>query len=209
MERIIYTCIIGGYDRVRPAPEEDGWKAVLFTDQQLQDPMGWDVRSIPKFINDDPAMTARWYKTHPGFLFGCADTIWIDGRITLRKKPSEIWAMKGDNKIAVLTPQRYCAYEEAEVCKLRKLDDTEKIDKQIRKYYSEGFPMKFGGSGTGLLLRDGSTWMFSETWWQEIKSGSVRDQISFPYVAWKKGIEYTYLPLSIIDLGVHRRERKR
>ena len=33
-----------------------------------------------------------------------------------------------------------------------------------------------------------------ESWWEEIKYNSKRDQLSFNYVAWKNGLKYNSIP---------------
>ena len=42
----------------------------------------------------------------------------------------------------------------------------------------------------GILLRRKNlkVSLFNNKWWHEINKGSIRDQISFPYVEWKTGM---------------------
>merc|ERR1712216_1085902 len=40
---------------------------------------------------------------------------------------------------------------------------------------------------------------FNELWWAELRDASVRDQVSFPFVAWRVGASVAALPGTIRD----------
>jgi len=44
-----------------------------------------------------------------------------------------------------------------------------------------------------------NTKRFNETWWNEVKENSRRDQLSFTYTSWKTGIKFTELPRNEIE----------
>jgi len=49
-----------------------------------------------------------------------------------------------------------------------------------------------------------------ENWWNEMKEGSRRDQLSFNYVAWDRGLKFKYIKGDIrnnkwaVHLGPHK-----
>jgi hypothetical protein len=94
---------------------------------------------------------------------------------------------------------RSCIYEEAEACKVRRLDSPELIDGQMARYREEGFPARFGLQELAVILRRHSEAVedFDRRWWEEISRGSRRDQLSFQYVRWKTGLPIAEFPLEI------------
>ena len=83
--------------------------------------------------------------------------------------------------------RRDCVYTEGVFCikKFRELKTN--ILRQLDSYGIENYPYNNGLYRTGLLFRRHTKEMkeFSKLWWKQLKKYSNRDQISFPYVAWK------------------------
>ena len=94
------------------------------------------------------------------------------------------------------------AYDEAAHCiqltnKGNFKDDPEIINKQTQAYIAEGLPVQSGLWGCQYILRKHNhpdCIKLSELWWEQIKKHSKRDQISFPYCAWKTGIYPAAIP---------------
>jgi len=105
--------------------------------------------------------------------------------------------------------ERYCLYQEAAHCIHRHKDDPEVIRRQVSRYTQEGVPANYGLAECSILLRRHTKQVreFNELWWNEILAGSVRDQISFPYVAWKTGIKVNYIPGAVWDGSLFRRRK--
>lgn len=79
-------------------------------------------------------------------------------------------------------------------------DDKETILKQMNRYIQEGFPRDFGSAANGAIVREHADPVcirIMETWWQEVRNGSRRDQLSFWYSVWKNG----YIPQDVGKLG--------
>lgn len=194
---IVYTAMMGDFDDLRP-PEVEG-HFVAFVDSPVEVD-GWDVRVIPK--QDNPRLTARWCKTHPHVLFPETKvSVWIDGNVTLMVESVVIvgeWLAEGDIA-AFAHPARDCAYDEARRCIKYGKGDPEKIAAQMEAYEAEGFP-KDGGLGmTSVVARRHTQEVnrFNELWWAEIKTHSVRDQLSFPYVMWKTKTRVGLVPMYV------------
>lgn len=140
-----------------------------------------------------PRLEARKYKclSHE-YLLNYEYSIWHDSSMQLKSiniidlidklKDSLIGAYFNRN------PRTVC--QVAENCIKMKFDSRFKIKKQINKYLKEGMPDNLPSFETGILIRKNTSEIrnFNNLWWNEIKNGSTRDQISFPYLLWKLNI---------------------
>ena len=68
------------------------------------------------------------------------------------------------------------------------------MKKQVERYKIEGYPENLGLSECTVILRRHTNQIkeFNEAWWEEIKNGSRRDQLSFDYVARKMNLKVNY-----------------
>ena len=66
MKRVIYTCITGGYDKLREPETVDGdFDYICFTDAAVSSEEGvWQIRPIP-YSCDDPTRLSRYVKLLP------------------------------------------------------------------------------------------------------------------------------------------------
>jgi hypothetical protein len=196
---VVYTAIFGGIkDVLRPPidwPEDDpDVRLVCFTDREkYQDAEHWEV--LPAvFKQPNPRRTARQHKCLSHVLFPEADwVLWVDGCLRIKINPREIVEEHQKEKLVTFKHmERTCLYQELQACiRLRK--DNEKIMRnQVDKYRQRGYPPYNGlGETTAVLRRHCSAIeKFNEAWWNEIDNNSLRDQLSFDYVAYKLKIPY-------------------
>ena len=81
-------------------------------------------------------------------------------------------------------------------------DEPSVIKKQIDGYFNEGYPHNNGLIVSGVLLRkhnEKDVIRTMERWWEEVKYGSKRDQLSFDYSVWKTDLKYNYIEGDIRD----------
>ena len=78
-----------------------------------------------------------------------------------------------------------------------KKDKKENVDPQIERYKREGFPKDYGLLQSNILIRKHNNEdciKLMEDWFNEVKNGSHRDQLSFNYALWKnEDIKIEYL----------------
>jgi len=119
----------------------------------------------------------------------------------------------GKSDIAVLKhPQRTSVYDEANACISWKKGRPNIIRAQMNRYRREGFNGK-PLSAAFLIVRRHTDKIaaLNRLWWKEVRNGSVRDQLSFPYACWKLGIKPVIIPGGIyrgphyIRHAVHRK----
>lgn len=78
------------------------------------------------------------------------------------------------------------------MCLSAKLDDPAVIRAQAASYRAAGMPENTGLAELTVVLRDHErSTKFSLAWWEEVRTRSCRDQISFPFVAWQTGFRWT------------------
>lgn len=198
---VVYTAIIGGYDRLRtpthPDPDID---YIVFADDLLvQVPSPWiRLRSTHRFGDD--RRTSRYYKTHPHELFpGYEFSVWIDGAFQLRNLTTScLEPALGSNDIAFFRhPWRDCVYEEATVVMQHQLDSPERIATAIDRLREHRYPEHAGLIECGFIVRRqgvSSLATAMEEWWQMILNGSQRDQLSINLALWKHQIRYSTIP---------------
>lgn len=187
--RILYTSYFNNYDTLQPVSVPQGWRAMCFTDNP-QPVKGWEI------IPTEPAHKLfRKIKSCPHLFLPPHDlSVWIDANLSPRMPVNHIvngktgyWAMEH--------PQRRCIYQEAIRCKELRKDDEDIIDAQMARYRAEKYPEKNGLVATGVLIRNGAGYeSFGEDWFAEIERGSVRDQLSWNYVAHKHRLHYKTFP---------------
>jgi hypothetical protein len=162
---VVYTSITDGFDAPR-------------TDVVCLNP--------PEF-GRTPRHDAKYFKMLPPF--GRAITIWLDGNIHLNVTPRQLVdEFLGDADIGVFRhPFRGSVRDESAACITLAKDDAAVIRNQVDEYMAAGFPDDLGLMECGVVIRRDNhrTRRFNQQWWWHVCQHSIRDQISFPFVAWQ------------------------
>ncbi len=227
-KKVIYTAIFGTeYYLHEPEVPIEGYDFICFTnDPSLKSDL-WDVRQVtPIYKEADGALTrnARKYKSLPHrYLKEYDISIWMDGDLKITDNLDLLTQEHlKENNLALLDHslcgmtttgnlnRRSCVYDEAKFIKWagdnhpRKSykDNINIILSQMEKYQKEGYPPNNGLARTSMIFRkhnDPQIIKTMELWWEEMKYGSRRDQLSFNYSAWKNGLSFTYIQEDIDD----------
>ena len=175
------------YDTRKEVSQEGNF---LYLSDDISPIKGWKIQKIDISLPD--VKQARYWKIN-SHLLDSEYTIWVDASFHIDGPIQEL--VEGVKGMAcyphgTVWLSNKTAYEEAEVCKEAGLDDPRIINKQVARYRKEGFPDKPLFS-TGILVRKNTPEIkrFNEIWWDEVKRGSYRDQISQTYAAWKTGVD--------------------
>lgn len=223
-KKVIYTCIVGNYDDLlEPIVVSDGFDYVCFTDQLFKSSV-WKIRPIPSELNElSQVKKQRCIKINPHIFLDEYDfSMWVDGNIQIVGDVNDYVEkhIKSEDCTIFIPkhPQRNCIYEEAEACiKLHK-DTQENVYRQINRYHEEGFPKNYGLTQSGIIFRyhnDDRCKKIMDEWWNEVKNGSHRDQLSLFYVLWKNSdikleeLESTLFKSKWFLIGYkHKKDRK-
>lgn len=209
MKIVVYTCIVGKYDFLKePLLEFDNVEYICFTDNEnninCKNHTKWKIKIIPQNILSkyNKTLSNRYVKMHAAELFKDADyAIYVDGNVKINSfLGTFVMATSVKSGIAIFEhSQRSCAYDESDVCIIRKKGNKSAIEQQMKRYKEDGFPKGYGLYECTIIatdLNNPDSSRIMEDWWQEfVDSKSFRDQLSLPYVMWKNGFEYTDIGL--------------
>lgn len=180
---VIYTGIFGGHGR--------GLKVKI--------PGSLDYYDFVPFLGNGDRMDARKIKHLPHrYLSEYEISMWIDGDIEILSDiyPMITNLMKKSNFVCLAHPQEkkgLTIYKEAERCITFRRGCPHKVKAQMEAYKKAGCPIDTPVISSTILIRRHNAAeivKFSEAWWKEIQKHSSRDQVSFPYVAWKQKLHY-------------------
>lgn len=208
MNVVIYTANIDSYDRYHSTVVSDkNVKCIYFCNDKDAGVRlkGWDVKQVHKdkeFKGWSATKIARYYKLHPHLVLPSHDvSIWVDARFVVHCRNVRRYMRnhfdREDYVACYYHPRKLmddnCSYKEAFVVGTLNKEKTNVLLKQIQKYKSDNFPENYGLFATGIMIRRNNDQVnkFNEFWWNEICEGSVRDQISQVYSAWKTGVKIT------------------
>lgn len=220
MKKIVYTCLIGNYDKLNvPGYIPPDWEAHCISDR-VHITAGWKHSILDtKYRLPCDTRTARQVKVLSHIFFPDADvTLYIDANVQVLCDINNLLAFVTNDGKDIGTYKhdiRRCLYMEAQAIKRLKKDSPELVDAQVLRYRKENYPANNGLICSGVLLRKhtDAVKQLNEAWWQELCNGSRRDQLSFPYVAWKLGIKWTNIDTNIyrsqnFNVGQHIRQNR-
>ncbi len=212
MRTVIYTAIFGGYDRLREIPleiqqeettEDVSW--ICFTDDPTLRSNTWKVQHCLMHIGSrvkhvgSRVMIAKEIKvlSHDLYFNYYDRSIWIDGSFSVHGPLWNWFDQIGTNDIGLFRHTcRKCLYREIEACQQKDKDHPDVLEAAKLHYLELGHPPNWGLWMGGILLRQHNVNVesFNESWWNEIESGTSRDQISLPFVLRKTGINFHSFP---------------
>ena len=184
MRTVIYTAIFGGRDRLWPPRQvEPDCRYVCFTDDRELEAELWEVRVVPR-SDFDPVRSARRWKILSHRAVDCDRSIWIDAIYEIVGPLAALFERFTEDLAVFRHPVRDCVYEEAAECIRRGRDDPELIQRTLERLRRQTHPPHAGLFESGFLLRRHSAAVaeFNESWWNEIRRGTRRDQVSLPGV---------------------------
>lgn len=203
MNIVVYTACFGNYDKPYNLVNlTSDVRYVWYTDKNSRDkPKGWKVirqRCFTKTaVRDARHRKICLNRYRPIWEADCS--IWIDSNMELLADPNALCEeyLDGYDWAMFTHPHRRNIIEEAREC-MRPGYERDKpaiMNAQIQRYAKEGNPMGWRLMSTGLLIRrhTDSVKEFCEAWWKEVRKGSHRDQLSFPYTCFKLGLVYNVI----------------
>lgn len=191
----VYTAIEGNCDILRdPEFISDDLRYVCFTDNKDIKSDIWEIHYVEEPNNKNYALDIRKYKSCPqDYLSDSTVTIWVDASFTIKGDLREYVKRysQGSSILLFPHPERKCIYQECgELISIMK-EDPVKLICQAAEYFKAGYPADNGLYAGGVIVRnmhDGELGECMREWWKEIRTKSLRDQQSLPFVLWKNGI---------------------
>lgn len=222
MSLVLYSAHYGTADPLNPEVFGgfENCRRVLFTDREGLSLPGVDVIHDP-LDGLDPARASRRAKLRPHRHFPDEEwSLWLDNKSRLRRDPLEVLAAAREGAAADFLAFRHfrrdCVYDELQTAWENGLDDHAVLKERARTYRAEGMPRHFGLiEGHFLLRRHHAPDLvrFGERWFEHVLRYSRRDQVSFPYLAWRLGLRYATIDTldwkETVEFTVHDRKRRR
>ena len=199
-KRVIYTCITNDYDDLYaiacPGYIDDNCDYICFTDNRCDissKRIGiWDIRPLV-FTERDNTRNNRWHKMHPHTLFPeNSDSIYIDANINiLTNHLFRTISSRNSPLLAPWHPVRQNIYDEFTLVRNLRMDNAELVDAEERLVRDSGMPENYGMTEMNIIYRrhnDPTIISLDEEWWRMIRDYAKRDQLSFTWLLWKRGI---------------------
>ena len=197
--KILYTALFGDYDGVGKIYPQDGWRYLLYTDQDIN-PAGWEV--IKVLPEEDKIRQARRHKIIiPAEVREAEVSIWVDANI-LPKTKLDTFVGRHTDDFVIRSHPRGCIYKEGDVCIEMNKGVESDIYHQLECYMANKYPRDNGMVESGIIIRRPSADVdsFCRMWMLHVTLFSTRDQLSFPYVAWSKDFKYKIIPWSVLQM---------
>lgn len=202
-KKVVYTAITGNYDELyTPEYVNNGWDYICFTDNPDLTSKFWQIRKMEESDDLDPIKKARKYKIQPHHYLPEYDvSLWVDGNFKIIGNIDDYigrYVLKS-SMMCIDHPDRDCVYQEAKAVVELKKDIEYIVSTQINKYMGENYPPNNGMIASGILYRKHNDPVIKDLmggWWDEVKTMSRRDQLSFNYICWKKDFIYDICDLS-------------
>lgn len=200
---VVYTAISNDFDNLSEIIYPP---AVAYVDKKIDSK--WDTRALEGNYGD-ARRNAKFPKICPHRIMDAEYSLWIDGNLDLLIHPRHLLPYLKNCDVATPThPFRSCVYLESKEIIKNKLDDIKKVEKQVERYRSEGFRSNWL-PWCGLILRRHTEAVqeFNDLWWAEIQANSVRDQLSYPYIAEESGIQCSLqIPRHFLQVRCHKED---
>lgn len=202
MKKVIYTCIVNGYDSLpQPLVVDETFDYICFSNDFSDKEKGiWKIRKIP-YQNKDNTRLSRYVKLLPHKALPEYDySLWIDGNVQITGQEFyDIINLKINNNSLICQlkhPFRDCLYDD-----MKRSYELDKVAyfpvlRQSIHLKLKGFPHHVGLYENNIILRkhnDSLVIKISEEWWKEYIKYSKRDQFSLMYIYWKNHFKPNYL----------------
>lgn len=195
----VYTCMAGDYDYVRkPKYVSSNCDYFIITDLDNHYNIFNKIeisKQIKKKYSNNPMLITRYYKTHPFELFENYDyAIYVDSNVEIMSDISKmINNINNDYGLGLhASNQRDCIYNEIKVHRILKKGNYKKMKDQAKRYKKRKFPKHYGVLDCNVVaceLKNLNAIKILRDWWREyLRSESLRDQLSLPYVLWKNKV---------------------
>jgi|TARA_B100002019_G_scaffold124196_2_gene106909 hypothetical protein len=202
MNLVIYTALFADPDlpleevgRFFPFTHDKGdVKYVAFTNRKDLKSDFWQVIVMDKPDAMSWRMMSRYLKWNPSKIKLPKHThsLWMDSQCYFKYEPKAIiehYLKDGMHTAIHHHTDLRSVYVEGMVTSYAYMNDKPSIvNKQLERYHEEGMPYQYDHFETGILIRKNckESIEFSEQVYKELETDSIRDQISTPYVVWKR-----------------------
>jgi hypothetical protein len=219
----VYTTLYGTFDTLpeQPVRQDSQLDFIAFVGDPTLVSETWTLRHLPPRIAADPVRSSRYPKLHPHLLLPeYQASLYIDCSVQLKHPPEALFEAllfgQTETMACLRHSHRDNVLDEVRAVLHLGYDDPDRCLQQLCAYADTGFRGTVPLTWSGVMLRfhhhpDVSGLM--EAWWEHVLRFSRRDQLSFGYLAEKRGFSFAAHALDNEDSPWHRwpvpRERER
>ena len=201
LKKVVYTALLGKYDKIHQINKEKGYDYFMFTDQDFdnQSNCNWTILHLKKTDNLDNKnifKLQRFYKTHPHLFFADYDlSIYVDSSYGIKGNLDEFLLRILSPNISIYFlehPSRNYIYNEFKAVLSSKKELLEIVNCIKKRYNKFKFPDNVGLGENNLIIRkhnEKKCIILMNQWYNEIVHYSHRDQLSFGFIFWKNGFK--------------------
>jgi hypothetical protein len=198
MTVIVFTCILGDTDPLRPCRKVPGVRYLCFADRAMHVP---PYEIIPVDAGPiGPQLASRRLKIladHPE-LEACDVTLWHDAAYQLNCNPQTLAesSLKDHDVVAMRHPHRDRIEDEAAAIAKLGYMPASVVQRQVAAYRAAGFTDQRTITSTGFCFRRKTPQVeaWQEAWWREVAAWGYRDQMSVDFALWQTGLTVHYIP---------------
>lgn len=203
----VYTCITGDYDNLIDIQNiEQGIDYICYTNNKKIKSKIWKVKHIVDNTLTDAELNRKIKILGTEELKKYDVTIYIDGNFTIvgsiKKLIEENVDLKKYDFVGFKHSVRNSINEEMLACLMYNKENIENISKLYDFYNREKFPDNNGLIEASILIRNFNNDKLNECmklWFDMYINYAHRDQLCFQYAAWKTGLKYDLLDMSVWD----------
>jgi hypothetical protein len=204
-DNIVYTCVIGNYDRLYPPLGSDpNTRYIALTDDPKLKAPGWEVQVLKARGDLTPSTLNRHCKLFPWkYLPEAKKSIYVDGNIRILSQLSRLFDLIDEGyDIALLRhPHRNFVHEEINACiKLRKINNPDTLYAEQKVMFEQGFIDQGQLTENGVIIRSHlkeEVRVAMELWWSFVQSYSGRDQVSLHHCLTNSDVKSIRLPFNV------------
>ncbi len=207
-KKVVFTVLFGDYETLneQSCANREEIDFICLTDSSILSSSTWKVIRVAT-TGLDAVRESRQPKILAHEYLGADydESLYIDNTVILKKDPADIFLNflpVGTDLCCFQHPWRNCLYQEAEVIKAERIDDVDRVNKQINYYRQMGYPTNNGLiAGTFLLRRHNSESVVKtmEFWFEQVLRYSKRDQLSFNFSAWVCKFKFVTINLNLTN----------
>lgn len=216
---VVYTCNTNNYSPNNHYTDlsvyckQNNYNYFVFTDRLVKD-LDKSRQILFSYKAPDPRYAAKIFKIFPILFFDNAKySLWIDANISFLKDLNLLinnFVSSENNFVLFKHNKRNNVIDESIECMKYGKDDSIIIKSQIQRYSKEIKNLERLGLYRGCVLlrkHTSSVNEMSNSWWNEISNGSIRDQLSLPIAIEKNSIRLSVERASnfkkYFTLGLH------
>ena len=198
---IVYSCLIGDYDKVSTFNKQRGFDYILFTDQKINN-TNWTIFPIPDEVlklNVSDIKKQRYMKINPHKFFKNYDlSLYLDANYIIQGDLNDYLINTLNPIDHIFIPHLQFGKGIKQAIKNaidKKLDNATLLNEVMNRYNKSKVLDKTGIVNAGLIIRKHHTKdciKLMEKWWEEVRDYSHVDGFAFDYAGYMTGVRYLY-----------------